>query len=72
MKTTKLISKPEKPLKGKETAKRKKVTTSIPWPGEEDIREKAMEIYIQRMSIGEHRTADEDWLEAEKSLRNSK
>jgi DNA primase large subunit len=41
-------------------------------PSEEEIREKAMEIYIQRIERGEYGTPEDDWLEAEGLLNGSK
>jgi hypothetical protein len=40
-------------------------------PGEEEIREKAEEIYLQRIDRGEHGTPDDDWIAAEEYLRDS-
>jgi hypothetical protein len=41
-------------------------------PGEEEIREKAKAIYIERIGRGEHGTPESDWLRAEKLLKDSK
>ena len=71
MKTTKAktISKPKKtPDAGKALAK-KKVTSSRYVPSEEEIREKAREIYYERIARGEHGTPEGDWREAEGLLK---
>ena len=71
MKTTKAktISKPKKtPDAGKALAK-KKVTSSRYVPSEEEIREKAREIYYERIVRGEHGTPEGDWREAEDLLK---
>jgi predicted PilT family ATPase len=39
-------------------------------PDEEEIREKANELYLQRTERGEFGTAEHDWIEAEKLLKN--
>jgi hypothetical protein len=41
-------------------------------PTEEDIREKAKEIYLRRIDRGENGTAEDDWIEAEKYFNNPK
>ena len=71
MKTSKEKSKPKKTSKVKEVVKNKKVKITKQGPTEEEIRDKAMEIYQQRINRGEHGTAENDWLEAEKLLRDS-
>jgi hypothetical protein len=73
MKTTKknAISKPKKADKTGEAIKNKKAATVKYVPSEEEIREKAMEIYYERISRGEHGTAESDWREAEELLRGS-
>lgn len=71
MKTTKAktISKPKKtPDAGKALAK-KKVTSSRYVPSEQEIREKAREIYYERIARGEHGTPEGDWREAEDLLK---
>ena len=40
-------------------------------PGEEAIREKAEEIYYQRINRGEYGTAEDDWRKAEEYLKDS-
>jgi hypothetical protein len=73
MKTSKAkaISKPKKTSKSLEAVKNKKVTTSKSQLSEEEIREKAMEIYNQRIEREEYGTAEDDWLEAEKQLKGA-
>lgn len=74
MKTSKAktISKPQKtPETGKEVTS-KKVTLIKSGPGEEEIREKAKEIYHERIARGEHGTPENDWIKAEQLLKGSK
>jgi hypothetical protein len=40
-------------------------------PTEDAIREKAREIYFERIARGEHGTAEDDWREAEELLMGS-
>lgn len=49
----------------------KKVTAVKSGPTEKEIREKAMEIYYERIARGEHGSAESDWREAEEILRGS-
>jgi hypothetical protein len=53
----------DKPLKKKSVSRAKYV------PSEDEIREKAREIYYERMSRGEHGTPEDDWREAEELLK---
>ena len=53
------------------TVKGTNVTSGKSAPSEEKIREKAMEIYYERISRGEHGTPEGDWREAEELLRGS-
>lgn len=66
---TKAVSKPKKTPTAKKTPKSKKATTSKYVPGEEEIREKAREIYYERIARGEHGSSESDWREAEELLR---
>jgi len=66
------IKNPKKTPEKREAVKSKEVTTSKSEPGEEEIREKAKEIYYERIAHGRHGTPESDWLEAEKLLRSSK
>jgi hypothetical protein len=68
---SKAISKPKKTSEAGETVKKKKVTPIESGPSEEKIREKAKEIYLQRIDRGEHGTAIDDWHKAEELLRDS-
>jgi hypothetical protein len=74
MKTSKTseTSKPKKSSKAGEAVKGKKVSTKKSEPTEEEIRQKALEIYYERISRGEHGTTEGDWLEAEGILRGSR
>ena len=74
MKTTtkaKTVSKPKKTSAATKTVKQKKVVSAKYVPGEDEIREKAREIYYERMARGEHGTPEGDWREAEELLRGS-
>ena len=71
MKTSKskTISKPKKTPDAGKAVKRKEVTSGKSVPSEEEIREKAMEIYYERIARGEHGTPEGDWHEAEELLK---
>jgi hypothetical protein len=73
MKTSKAktISKTKEPPKSGDEVKKKKVTAGKSKPSEGEIREKAMEIYNQRIERGEYGTAEDDWREAEEFLKSS-
>ena len=73
MKTTKAktTSKPKKTSDTGKTLKSKKVAPVKYVPSEEEIREKAREIYYERIARGEHGTPEGDWREAEELLRGS-
>jgi RAB protein geranylgeranyltransferase component A len=73
MKTTKekTVTKPKKTSVAGKTVKKKKVTTGKIVPSEDQIREKAREIYYERISRGEHGTPEGDWREAEELLKGS-
>ena len=70
-------SKEKTPVKPKKTSgtgkkvKSKKVIAVKSEPTEEEIREKAREIYYERLSRGEHGTAESDWHEAKEILSGS-
>jgi hypothetical protein len=68
---TKTVSKPKKASDAAKTVKQKKVATTKYIPGEDEIREKAREIYYERMARGEHGTPEGDWHEAEDLLKGS-
>jgi hypothetical protein len=73
MKTSKTTasSKPKKPSEAGEATRNKKVTSRKSGPSEEEIREKAREIYYERIARGEHGTPESDWHEAEELLKGS-
>ena len=73
MKTTKsnAVSKPKKTSAAGKTTKTKKVAPVKYVPSEDEIREKAREIYYERIARGEHGTPEEDWHEAEELLKGS-
>jgi hypothetical protein len=73
MKTTKAktVSKPTKTSNAGKTTKNKNVTAAKYVPGENEIREKAREIYYERIARGEHGTPEGDWHEAEELLKGS-
>ena len=66
MKSSKSISKSKKNREVKDPVQNKNIITINHGTTEEDIREKAKEIYLQRVERGEDGTAETDWLEAEK------
>jgi len=68
-KTVKKTGNSKKPLKSKKAGE---VTLKKQMPGEEEIREKAKEIYHQRIARGEEGTAENDWLKAEEYLKKSR
>ena len=67
----KTVSKPKKTSDAVKTVKQKKVTSAKNVPGEDEIREKAREIYYERIARGEHGTPEGDWREAEQLLKGS-
>jgi hypothetical protein len=71
MKTTKAktISKPKKTSTAAKTTTKKKAAPAKYVPSEDEIREKAREIYYERISRGEHGTPEADWHEAEELLK---
>ena len=74
MKTTtkaKTVSKPKKTSAAAKPIKQKKVASAKYVPGEDEIREKAREIYYERIARGEHGTPEGDWREAEELLKGS-
>jgi hypothetical protein len=68
---SKVASRPAKTTVATETVKGKKVPTAKSTPTEEQIREKAKEIYHERILRGEKGTAIDDWNNAEKILKGS-
>lgn len=73
MKTSKekTPGKPKKTTAAMKPVKSRKVTPVKTEPTEEEIREKAREIYYERISRGEHGTAESDWHEAKEILSGS-
>jgi len=71
MKTTKTktVSKPKKTTAAAKAPKKKQVTAGKYVPTEDEIREKAKEIYYERIARGEHGTPEDDWHEAEELLK---
>ena len=72
MKTTKskTDTKTKKTPDSAKTSK-KKSTTGKYVPSEDEVREKAREIYYERIARGEHGTPEGDWHEAEELLKGS-
>jgi hypothetical protein len=71
MKTSKTISKTGISSDKKKAAKMLKGSISKKVSNETEIRNKANEIYQQRIERGEQGTAENDWLEAERYLQDS-
>jgi hypothetical protein len=67
-KTVKKTVKPKASESATEPKKTRKVSVSKKLPSNEEIREKALEIYNMRISRGESGTPEGDWLKAEQSL----
>ena len=61
--------KPKKASVVSKTAKKKNEAAKY-LPSEGEIREKAREIYYERISRGEHGTPETDWHEAEELLKS--
>ena len=64
----KTVSQPKKATSAGKTTKAKKASPVKYVPSEEEIREKAREIYFERIARGEHGTPESDWREAEELL----
>jgi hypothetical protein len=62
-------SKTGKTTEAGKTVGSKKVTATKSRPSEEEIRNKAREIYHERIGHGEHGTAEQDWLKAEQFFK---
>lgn len=72
MKTTKSKTGRETKKTVEPKPKTKTQTPSVKnMPGEDEIREKAREIYFERIARGEHGTPEDDWREAEELLMGS-
>lgn len=63
--------KSRKVTKGNESLNSSHLRIEKAVPGEEEIREKARDIYEQRIERGEYGSAEKDWFEAEAYLRDS-
>jgi hypothetical protein len=71
MKKSNAISKKDKSSKKREVTNINETNTRRSKPSEEEIREKANDIYLQRLERGEHGTPEDDWHEAELYLSES-
>lgn len=71
MKTSKdkAVSKTRKTSGTDKTLKTTKVSSGKSVPTEDEIRNKAKEIYYERIARGEHGTPESDWHEAEELLK---
>lgn len=65
----KTTSKSKKTVTASKTGKVRQAKTASSLPGENDIRLKAQEIYNDRIFRGEHGTAEDDWIKAERLLK---
>ena len=68
-KTAKTSNKKKTP-KVEESEESEIIENCKPQLKEEDIRQKAVRIYFDRLNHGEHGTALSDWLQAEATMRN--
>jgi hypothetical protein len=68
---TKTVTQPKKTTSAVKVSKSRKTSPVKYVPGEEEIREKAREIYFERIARGEHGTPEDDWREAEEILTRS-
>jgi hypothetical protein len=71
MKSSKEDGKSKKDNKVKVSGKAKKNMVNISGITHEEIRGKANELYLQRIERGEYGTAENDWTEAERFLRDA-
>jgi|APDOM4702015159_1054818.scaffolds.fasta_scaffold1565631_1 hypothetical protein len=62
-------SKNKKTVTASKTGKVRKAKSVSSAPDENDIRKKAQQIYNDRIFRGEHGTAEDDWLNAERLLK---
>jgi hypothetical protein len=72
IKSSKGKIKPGKSSKDEEELKDINSNHNNSLPGEEEIREKAQEIYYQRIDRGESGSAEDDWFAAKEYLRDSR
>ena len=66
---TKTVRQPKKTTSDAKASRARKTSPSKYVPREDEIREKAREIYYERIARGEHGTPEDDWREAEEILR---
>jgi hypothetical protein len=71
MKSSKENSRPKKNSKVTKPIKNNIIIENKPAYTHEEIRQKANELFIQRIEIGENGTAEQDWINAEKALEES-
>jgi hypothetical protein len=71
MKTSKPVSDKTESAGSLKKEKKSEISANGSQISEEIIREKANDLYLQRLERGEHGTAENDWIEAEKHLRDS-
>jgi hypothetical protein len=66
---TKTVRQPKKTTSDAKASRASITSPSKYVPREDEIREKAREIYYERIARGEHGTPEDDWREAEEILR---
>jgi hypothetical protein len=71
MKSSNENGKSKKGSKVKASGRAKNTTENISGITQEEIREKANELYMQRIERGEYGTAENDWTEAERFLSDA-
>jgi hypothetical protein len=69
---TKASGSTKKTVTASKASKTKKSTAGRSLPDENEIRRKAQEIYNERTHRGEHGTAEDDWVKAERLLKGLK
>ena len=67
---TKTVRQPKKTTSDAKASRARETSPSKYVPREDEIREKAREIYYERIARGEHGTPEDDWREAEEILRD--
>ena len=71
MKSSKENSKPKKGNNVPKPEETKIIAENKPVYTHEEISQKANELYLQRIERGEHGSAEQDWINAEKALEES-
>jgi len=71
MRSSKDNSKPKNTSKGIKPVENKKIAENKTTHTDEEIRQKANELYFQRIERGEHGSAEQDWINAAKALEES-